>query len=146
MCLGAQFGGDRPQRRRVRQLVVAHHARHFFNQVFFDLQVKTESRRHHGQDTLGLGDIEPESAQGVKTLRLGQRHANNFCGARHPQLHRCGHRHVGLLVIDRAARGVGRAANVHNQPREVLNMLHRGRRVHAALKAVTRIGRKVKPA
>ena len=114
--LRSNFCCDRPQRRRVRQAVVAHHTGYFLNQIFFDLQIKSIGRWHHSEQSVGLFNDQAETFQRINTLLLAQSHANDFAGTGYAQTDRCSHRHVGLLVINGAATGVGCSANLDNEP------------------------------
>ena len=144
--LWAHFGSDGGQRRVGRQVVVAHHAGHFFDQVFFDLQIEPETGRRHGDGALAFGHLQTQAAQGISALLLCERHANDFDRPGHAQGHGRDDRQVQNLVIDGADLGLGRAANVQHQLGDALDVLHRQLRVHAALKAVTGIGRKIETA
>ena len=142
----AHAGRDGCQRWCGGQVVVTHHARHFFDQVFFDLQIETEGWGLHGDSTLAFNDWQAQTTQSIRHALLGQRHANDFFSTRHAQGNRLGHRHVHALVINRAHGRVGRAANVNHQLSDALDVLHSQLRIDTTLKAVARIGAEVEAA
>ena len=143
LSLRAHLSRDRSQRWVGRQVVVAHHAGHFLNQVFFNLQIKTEAGRRDGDGTLAFGHLQAQTAQGVCALLLCERHADDFDRTGHAQRDGLDHRDVQRLVIDGADFCIGRTANVQHQLGDAFDVLHRQLRVHAAFKAVTCIGREV---
>ena len=144
--LAAHLGGDGGRRWVGRQVVVAHHAGHFLNQVFLDLQVKAETGRRHGNGALAFAHLQAQTTQCVGALLLRERHADDFDRTGHAQRDGCDRGHIQSLVVDGADLGVGRAANVQHQLGDALDVLHRQLRVNATLEAVTGIGREVVPA
>ena len=138
------FGADGRARRRVRQLLEADHAGHFFNQVFFNLQIKTVARRQHRDQPWRLCQRQTEPTQSISALSLGERHANDFARPCHPQLHRQGWRQIDLLVINWPALGCWRAADVKNQLRDAFDVLHGLAGIDTPLKAVPGVRRKIK--
>ncbi|GCL48442.1 hypothetical protein NIES3787_41610 [Microcystis aeruginosa NIES-3787] len=144
--LGADLGGDRSLWRCVWQIVVPHHAGDFFNQVFFNLQIKPIGRGLHRHHTFALRHWQAQTLQSIRALRLGERHANDFGSTRHTQRHRRGLGYIGLLVIHRATGGGRCAANIDDELRNALNVFHRQAGVHTPLETVPCFGRKVKPA
>ena len=121
-------------------------ARDFFDQVFFDLQVKPVGRRLHRDDSGLLLRLQAQTGQGLHALRRTQRHADHLDRTRHPQLHRAGLRHGGLLVVDRAKGGIWRATNFGNQLADALDVRHRQGRIDATLKTVSGVGGKIEAA
>ena len=136
------------------EMVVPDHAGNFFNQVFFNLKVKTPARRRDRKTCrakvvgivgggVGLHKAKAQTRERQGTLLYRNRHAQYFLCALHPHSHRLGLRHVDLLVIHRAAHGCWRTADVQNQLGDALDMLHGEQRVDAPLKSVPRIGGEV---
>jgi hypothetical protein len=144
--LGADFGRDGCLRRGVRQLVVADHAGHFFDQVFFDLQIKAVRRRRDRDGAITFGQGQTQSASASLHCVLRQRHAHDFGGTRHAQGDRFCGRHGDLLVINGAAGGLWGTANIDDELGNALDMLHRQLGSTPRSKAVTGIGRKIKAA
>ena len=128
------------------QLLETDDAGDLFDQVFFDLQVKTVGRRLHRDDSGLLLRLQAQAIQGLNALRGAQRHADDLGSARHPQLHRARLRHGGLLVIDRTKGRVRGATNLGNQLADAFNVRHRESRVYTALKTVSGVGRKIEAA
>ena len=142
LVFSAQLGRDRCQRRRGRQVVVTHHARHFFNQIFFDGDVKAVRRRRHRHGALGfvLLQRQTQTAECIGALRLAQGHTNHPRGAGNAQRDRARCRQIGLHIADGADTA---AANALHQGGDALDVLHGVLRIDAALKAVASVGGEV---
>ena len=93
-----------------------------------------------------LGERQAQARECIHALRLRERHADDLGRARHAQHHGGGRGHVGLLVVDRAAAGVGRAADLQHKFGDALDVLHRQFGVDAALEAVAGVGREIEAA
>ena len=141
--LRAHFGGDGGQRWVRGQVVVTHHAGHFLDQIFFDLQIKTEARRRYGDGSFGFCDLQTQATQSVSALLLRQRHTNHLDRTGHAQRDGLDGWNVQRLVVDGADLCLWRAANVEHQLGDALDVLHRQLRVHTTFESVTRIGREV---
>ncbi len=135
--------GARRHRRVGRDVLEAIHARHFLDQVFLDLDVEAVRRRRHQESALAAGELQAQAGEDVGDQLIGQRHADDFLGARSAQLHRLALRQVDDLVVDRTNLGLGGAANLDDQGGDALDMVGNGRIVDAALEAVRRVGREV---
>ena len=142
----AQLGRDRSQRLGGRQVFVADHARDFFDQVFFDVDVEAERRSGHGEHAIALLCRQTQTGQRVKALLLRERHADDLGRARHAQRDGLWLGHVGLLVVHDAAHGLGRAADFLDQLRDAFDVLNGTFGVHAALEAMAGIGREIEVA
>ena len=138
--LAAHMRHQRGLWRGVGQKVVAEHADHFFDQVFFDLQVEAPARRRDRQQPGGACELQAQALHHAFALCLRQRHADHLRGARHTQRHGLAHRQARRLVVHRAGLA---AADVDDQRRQAFDGRNRHRRVNAALEAVAGIGREV---
>ena len=136
----ADARGNRRQWRRGGQLLIAHHAHDFFDQVFLDLQVKAVAGRQHGQRAWAFGHGQTKALERISALGLRQRHTDHFDGACYAQGDGHDGRQADLDVVNGAALGGRCTANIQDQLRDALNVLHSLARVHATLKAVAGIG------
>ena len=143
--LGAHPGRHRSQRRHIGQGVEAQHADHFFDQVFFDLDVKAPARRRDHQHARRLSGGQAQPLHHAQALRLSHRHADHLGGTLDAQRHGLGLGQRSDLIINRTAGGFRRAADVDDELREAFDVLDGESRIHAALEAVAGIGRKVEP-
>ena len=132
-------------------MVVADHARHFLDQILFDLQVEAVRRRCDGQGTGIAGcrasrrllDGQSKACKCVSALRQRQWHAYDLGCARHPQQHWSRDGQIHLLVVDNTTlRGAG-AADVDDQLRDAFDVFDRLARVHAAFETMAGIGGEV---
>ena len=147
LVLGTQFGRDGRQRLGGRQVVVADHAGHFFDQIFFQIDVKAERRsRDRNHAFRSHRRRQTQAVQCVQTLLLSHRHADDLDRTGHAQLHDLGDRHIGLVVVHDAHLRLGRAADFQHQGRDALDMLGGELGVHTALEAVTGVGREIEVA
>ena len=141
--LGTHLGRNRRQRRRIWQVVIADDTHHFFNQVFFDLDVKAISGWRYRDHAIRLRQRQTEALQYIHALRLGHWHTNHLGSAGHAEADWSRLGHIGLQIVDSAARRFRRSTNLQNQLGDALNVFDRQARVHTAFKAVARISRKV---
>ena len=139
----ADFGCDGCQRWRGGQVVEAHHAHDFFDQIFFDLDVKTVRWRCDRDGFICCGEWQTQFGESIHTLRLADRHANDLGCTSNAQVDRLDLGHIGLQIVNRACRT---ATDIQHELRNALDVLNRQLWVDTALKAVTGIGREVEAA
>ena len=133
---GAEHRGARLRRQR-RDVVEAMHARHLFDQILLDLQIKAERRWRHLQNVAKIPDRQAQARKRAAHFRLVERHADHLAAARHAHLHRLARRQAKNLVADRARLP---AADVEHQCADPLDVLDGGRKIDAALEAVPGLG------
>lgn len=81
------------------------------DQVFLDVDVEAEAGRRDGEHAIALLHRQAQAGQRIVALLLRERHADDLGRTRHAQRDGLGLGHVGLLVVDGAADGLGRAAD-----------------------------------
>ncbi len=68
----------RSEWRRVGQLLVAQHADHLLDEVFFELQIKAPSGRRDMQLALAFATGQAQALHDAGALSLGNSHADHF--------------------------------------------------------------------
>ena len=131
--------------------IEAPNSRNFFNQVFFDRQIKTPTWRDDRDRRVGHGAIgcrvisrpgEPQAIKHGCTIFLTQSKTKNSIGPCHAHGHGWALRQTGDLVINRTGLAT---TYLQNQRTQIIEMLNRRLGVDAALEAVPSIGDEVKP-
>ncbi len=127
----------RGPRRRRGNVLVAGQARHFADQVLFDLEIESEARRRDDERVSVLEKFKSDTAECIRDRLRIDWHAEHSPAA--IDSHRSGLalRHGERLIVDRARLA---AADVDDQARDVFDVLDVARIVDTALEPVCSIG------
>ena len=125
------------------QLAVADDPHHFLDQVFLDRDVEAPTGWRHRQHAVAFNERQAQPVENLRALRNADRHANDSGGPLGAQRDRRALRQIDQLVVHWPGFA---AADVDDQAREVLDVLHRQGRVDTALEAVAGVGAEIEAA
>ena len=132
--------------RHIGQLFITHQTGHFFNQIFFDFNIKTVSRRFDMEDFIGKREFKAKTLEALSHRGRVNIHTDYLACSISAHRHLTAFGQNGHCIDHRTdSRGI-RAANFRDQPRDVLQNPLGLTEVHTTFIAISGVGREIQAA